>query len=332
MNKLNLQGFTNLQDCLEKALPPVEGEIRKYKDGKYKFIDGHWKKLKQEDIKKIQNEIKTNWELRTKEQEQDKIILIPDSKDYERAKSAKLQSEKAIASQAKSIQDLEKVLKRGLAFEFFKNKYSKEFRNRARELGATPKLLQRYDKLVEVMGEHANYEFEKVYKESDYTVSGGYGGKTIRKPFKDAANPDDEDYKKYIDGKIERWNKNRQSDLSFVFPNHFSADLWMDEYSGQISDGKYENTRMYDINRGAYNFKVEINSNIEKGCVKLDDKLVPGMWRGAKPSFADLLWLFDEGEVFGSGEKKYNVRAVGSKLPNNILRKYITQTEGIFGK
>jgi hypothetical protein len=55
-------------------------------------------------------------------------------------------------------------------------------------------------------------------------------------------------------------------------------------------------------------------------------------WEGAKPSFADLLWLFDEGEVFGSGEKKYNVRAVGSKLPNNILRKYITQTEGIFGK
>jgi RPA family protein len=157
MNKLNLQGFTNLQDCLEKALPPVEGEIRKYKDGQYKMINGHWKKLKQEDIKKIQNEIKANWELRTKEQEQDKIILIPDSKDYERAKSAKLQSEKAIASQAKSIQDLEKVLKRGLAFEFFKNKYSKEFRNRARELGATPKLLQRYDKLVEVMGEHANY-------------------------------------------------------------------------------------------------------------------------------------------------------------------------------
>jgi hypothetical protein len=30
---------------LEKALPPVEGEVHKYKDGDYKFINGKWKKL-----------------------------------------------------------------------------------------------------------------------------------------------------------------------------------------------------------------------------------------------------------------------------------------------
>lgn len=47
MNKINLQGFTNLQECLEKALPPIEGEVRKYKDGDYKFTSGKWKKLKQ---------------------------------------------------------------------------------------------------------------------------------------------------------------------------------------------------------------------------------------------------------------------------------------------
>jgi hypothetical protein len=35
-----------LFDELNKALPPpVEGEIRSYKDGDYKFISGHWKKL-----------------------------------------------------------------------------------------------------------------------------------------------------------------------------------------------------------------------------------------------------------------------------------------------
>jgi len=49
MNTLNLSGFTNLQDCLEKALPPVEGEIRHYKDGDYKFIQGKWKKVKQQE-------------------------------------------------------------------------------------------------------------------------------------------------------------------------------------------------------------------------------------------------------------------------------------------
>ena len=34
---------------LTKALPPREGEIREYKDGKYKFIGGHWKKIKWEE-------------------------------------------------------------------------------------------------------------------------------------------------------------------------------------------------------------------------------------------------------------------------------------------
>ena len=47
MDTINLDGFTDLQECLEKALPPVEGEVRKYKDGDYKFISGKWKKLKQ---------------------------------------------------------------------------------------------------------------------------------------------------------------------------------------------------------------------------------------------------------------------------------------------
>lgn len=30
-------------------LPPVEGEVRKYKDGDYKFVDGHWQKIKQQE-------------------------------------------------------------------------------------------------------------------------------------------------------------------------------------------------------------------------------------------------------------------------------------------
>jgi hypothetical protein len=41
---LNLNGFI-------KAEKPIEGEIREYKDGSYKFIAGHWKKIKpQEEV------------------------------------------------------------------------------------------------------------------------------------------------------------------------------------------------------------------------------------------------------------------------------------------
>lgn len=42
--KTILGNFSN--EDINKALPPpVEGEIRHYKDGDYKFVDGHWKKL-----------------------------------------------------------------------------------------------------------------------------------------------------------------------------------------------------------------------------------------------------------------------------------------------
>jgi hypothetical protein len=42
--KIILGNFSN--EDINKALPPpVEGEIRHYKDGDYKFVDGHWKKL-----------------------------------------------------------------------------------------------------------------------------------------------------------------------------------------------------------------------------------------------------------------------------------------------
>lgn len=58
--KLNLQLrkniiANNINESFEKALPPVEGEVRKYKDGDYKFTNGKWKKLKQEENKQEEN-------------------------------------------------------------------------------------------------------------------------------------------------------------------------------------------------------------------------------------------------------------------------------------
>ena len=40
MDRINLSGFINL----EKAYQPKEGEIKHYKDGDYKYENGHWKK------------------------------------------------------------------------------------------------------------------------------------------------------------------------------------------------------------------------------------------------------------------------------------------------
>ena len=46
----------NIENSFEKAvLPPKEGEVRKYKDGDYKFSSGHWKKVKQSEEKKVEN-------------------------------------------------------------------------------------------------------------------------------------------------------------------------------------------------------------------------------------------------------------------------------------
>lgn len=42
MNTLNLNGFEKAQ------LPPVEGEIREWKDGKYQFNGGRWSKIIEE--------------------------------------------------------------------------------------------------------------------------------------------------------------------------------------------------------------------------------------------------------------------------------------------
>lgn len=46
-------------DMLNKALPPTEGEVREYKDGKYRFEGGHWKKIKQEEKHHNKNEKQT---------------------------------------------------------------------------------------------------------------------------------------------------------------------------------------------------------------------------------------------------------------------------------
>ena len=55
LNKIQSTINNNIINSFEKAvLPPKEGEVRKYKDGDYKFSGGHWKKVKQSEEKKVE--------------------------------------------------------------------------------------------------------------------------------------------------------------------------------------------------------------------------------------------------------------------------------------
>jgi len=54
-------------DMLNKALPPTEGEIREYKDGKYRFEGGHWKKIKQEEKHHNKKEVISTYTEKEKE-------------------------------------------------------------------------------------------------------------------------------------------------------------------------------------------------------------------------------------------------------------------------
>lgn len=316
----------NFEDDLEKG-EGKEGETRYYKDGLYKYEQGHWKKLKQEDIDKYYKEKEEKLDLFNKQREQDKISLTPDNKDIERAKSAKGKSEKEIASQAKAIGSLDKILRRGIAFAKEGVLYNNYFKERAKELGATDFLLKKYDNFIKEIGENVDYKFKPVYKESDYIIDKG----RVRKPDEDAADVDSDEYREYMKKRIDEYNnsstffgsKRRERKGSYgemVFPNYFSAQLWMDEFSGQISDGKYENSSLYERNIGIYTYRVKVDESLTEGYTS-------GGGIDGSIYFGDLLWLFDKSESGGSSkeERKFEVRGVGSKLPNSILRKYIDQ-------
>jgi hypothetical protein len=100
----------NIVAQFEKALPPVEGEIRHYKDGDYKFTQGKWKKVKQqEEVKKedkndiflslissilIENGFnKEDFKLELKKMRmggRDEVFLLTFEKDIERKKQNKV--------------------------------------------------------------------------------------------------------------------------------------------------------------------------------------------------------------------------------------------------
>lgn len=110
------------------------------------------------------------------------------------------------------------------------------------------------------------------------------------------------------------YNDSPTKDSKFIFGTYEEALLWTDEFLGQISDGKYENSaiRWEDYNA----MKVEVREG-EKTRIE-----------GIKPHkslrFTDLMWLFDGDRAF---DRPKSVRAIFSKVSDNELRGYIEKIE-----
>jgi hypothetical protein len=140
------------------------------------------------------------------------------------------------------------------------------------------------------------------------------------------------EYKEMVHKLIEKHNSGEHHSHRFghiVFPNEEEAHLWIGEYIGQISDGKYENSR---INWEAYiDLAVYVDPDATEAKLVVTDPYV--FRRGLK--FTDLLWLFDKehaSKVYNDQTKDVDygarpwdpndVRSVFSKVPTKRIKEY----------
>lgn len=131
-------------------------------------------------------------------------------------------------------------------------------------------------------------------------------------------------YKMYVMSIIRRHNKySKDVDAIFVFRNPIEAHLWIEEFTGQISDGKYENhPKNYSrYGGGAYRFWCGMPVRLGNAT-----KIIGRIPYDADMAlrFTDLMWLFSEENA---SEGEYAIRRVGSKLPRNVLKRHIMNIE-----
>lgn len=93
-------------DMLNKALPPTEGEIREYKDGKYRFEGGHWKKIKQEEKRENIFNLEVEKELELKYGKNARFRAVATFDELERLYKRKLTEE-----EKESIKQLKERIK-----------------------------------------------------------------------------------------------------------------------------------------------------------------------------------------------------------------------------
>ena len=162
---------------------------------------------------------------------------------------------------------------------------------------------------------------DKGFMTVGYDDKSNWGAIIEREPCKKAVDIETPEFKKIVNKRIKEHNKNGDiKNVVFSFNTHEEAMLWIDEYTGQISDGKWENSR-----GSGWRFWTSIN-------VKVDESKpthIIGKHREGSIHFKfnDLVWLFDKdrGGSLPPGYKKPNpsdVRNVFSKVPTDKIRKY----------
>jgi len=205
-----------------------------------------------------------------------------------------------------------------------------------------------YPKLLNAVHYGTNFNFDKLSFDNydDYVAYQKYGltesdlrtSDGIRKP-DIVFNPLDigtEEYDKVVQEKLDKHNqfqKERLEKLGYthvtyptlIFPNYETAHLWLDELKGQITDGKYENTKMATENNGFLRSTIEVDKSFRTA------EVLGGYWGSWKPNFNDLLWLFSKNHV-NEINKRNNVRSVFSRVSNKKIKDYFAQIEPIFIK
>jgi len=165
-------------------------------------------------------------------------------------------------------------------------------------------------------------EMEKEMECKDYD-----GNIIVRKTVKGVLSIRTQEYEDCVQKKIDDHNANSKHSTVIIFDCYEKAHLWIEECTGQISDGKYENTsntQWEDVCR----MKIAVNK-IAK------DQVIGYMPRHVNFSFKDLIWLFNRGDrpstVYEQGVKfedqkidTCDVRNVMSNVPTKQLKIWLT--------
>ena len=133
-------------------------------------------------------------------------------------------------------------------------------------------------------------------------------------------------YRKTVKKMIDWHNKqtSKRSTGVFTFRTPLQAHMWVDEWTGQLSDGKYENS---DVNWQWYNrLKVKVGKRTKLKPKRPDQVPTKGL------RFTDLMWLFEDEEMEHEKKGRTNVRWVANKVKEEELKKQIKETESAIRK
>lgn len=182
----------------------------------------------------------------------------------------------------------------------------------------------------------------------EFTVTDHDGSEIVRKPVDPSYGVykiKTPEYHEEVKKLIEEHNQGKENaTFALIFPDYETAHFWMGEASGQISDGKYENTSgMFDRNHRFYDAYYAVDPSVTPGIYRRDDGSRSSYgWQGRRPSFRDLMWLFTV-ENNEPGKKwvkdvdykdwpvdKMDIRNILSQATNTEIKKIMKDMSLIF--